>query len=335
MTTTTASAPGKIILFGEHAVVYGQPAIAIPVTQVRAEATIEPGEGPLTLIAPDLGRRFFLADAPEDDPLALVVRATLRELRVHPEQSRRIDPEPSLIITVRSTIPVARGLGSGAAVSVAIIRALAAHFGAMLPCERVAALAYEAEVLYHGTPSGIDNTVIAYEQPIFFMRGRLPEGFTVGRPLLFAIGDTGITSLTKQVVGGVRERWQADRAKYDALFEAVGDITRRARRAIELGAVEELGRLMDENQARLREMEVSSAELEALIDAAKQVGALGAKLSGAGRGGNIIALLDQSSCDRVGEPAPMLGRGTLVGAGSPVVSALRETGAREVIVTEL
>ncbi len=305
---TIAYAPGKIILFGEHAVVYGRPAIAVPVTQVQARAEVTPSAGGVIIEAPDLGRQHNLADAPPDDPLALTVRNTLAHLRVGMMHDLRI--------TVSSTIPLARGLGSGAAVSTAIVRALAGHFGRELPPAEVSALVFQTEVLHHGTPSGIDNTVVAFGQPVYFIKGRPIERFAVGAPLRLVIGDTGLVSPTKVTVGDVRRSWQSDPATYEARFDAISDVVMRARRAIEAGDLPAVGRLMDQNQVHLRELGVSSPELERLIQAARHAGALGAKLSGGGRGGSMIALITPQT-----EQA--------------VVTALREAGATKVIVTEV
>src|SRR5512135_916354 len=162
MTAFSASAPGKIILFGEHAVVYGRPAIAVPVTQVQAAATIEQGEHGLIIHAADIDRTITVHPHSSIDPLATIVNLTLEHLNC---------PLPDLEITLHSTIPIASGLGSGAAVSTAIVRALAQWFGARLDDAEVNALVYEVEKLYHGTPSGIDNTVIAYQKPVYFIRG--------------------------------------------------------------------------------------------------------------------------------------------------------------------
>jgi len=176
MPAISASAPGKIILFGEHAVVYGQPAIAVPVTQVRARAivTAEPRQpaGSVRIQAPIIGLEAWLAELLPEDPLASVARLVFAELG--------LSQPPALTIRVTSTIPVAAGLGSGAAVSVAIIRALSEFLGRRLPAERVSALAYEVEKLHHGTPSGIDNTVIAYARPVYFVRRQ--EGNLIGDP---------------------------------------------------------------------------------------------------------------------------------------------------------
>ena len=282
---TVALAPGKVILFGEHAVVYGRPAIAVPVTEVKARAQVEAGEGGqgTVIVADDLGERILLREAAEDNALAHLVRLVLQRLRA--------GLDPDLTITVTSTVPIARGMGSGAAVSTAIARALIKHLGHWAASRTISELVYEAELLYHGTPSGIDNTVVAFEKPIFFVKDQGWEVFWVARPLLIAIGDTGIESSTREVVGDLRQRAAADPPRYEALFDRAGEVTRAARTALELGQQATTGRLMDENHTLLQEMGVSCPALDQLVVAAREGGALGAKLSGAGRGGNVVALV--------------------------------------------
>ena len=284
-----ATAPGKVILFGEHAVVYGRPAIAVPVTQVRATATVTPGPTRgARLVAPDLGIDVLLAEAVAEDALAAAVRQV--------QQAAGLAYLPDFTLTICSTIPIASGLGSGAAITAAIIRALAAYLNRsdLLSNERVSALTYEVEKIHHGTPSGIDNTVVAFEQPVYFVR-RQPqnqvETFEVAAPLRLLIGDTGIRSSTKSVVMDVRRQWQADPSRFEVLFDGCGRIAEAARRAIAAGNVAATGRLMAENHALLQAMSVSSAEIDQLVTTATRAGALGAKLSGAGRGGNMIALI--------------------------------------------
>ena len=305
---TIAYAPGKAILFGEHAVVYGRPAIALPVTQVRAQAAVEDGGSGITIVAPDLGRRYLVGPAPLDDPLAHAVRITLAHLGLGLNQD--------LTITLTSTIPLGRGLGSSAAISAALVRALARHFGQDLPAQELSALVYETEVIHHGTPSGVDNTVVAYEQPVTFVRGQPIERLRVGAPLCLALADTGVASSTREVVGDLRRAWERDQPRYEWLFDQIGEISRRARRAIEEGDPGVVGRLMDGNHALLQAMGVSSPELDALVEAARAAGALGAKLSGAGRGGTMIALVGP-------------------GARARVEEALREAGAVSVIRTDV
>ncbi len=302
----TASAPGKIILFGEHAVVYGQPALAVPVSQLRATATItsppyppvlnakEPraGQGEIWIEAHNLNRTYRLDEAPTHDLLALAIRLTFGHYQLPITNYQ-------LRITLSSNIPLASGVGSGAAICTAIVRALSLHLNSQISNSQISTIVFETEKLLHGTPSGIDNTVIAYEQPVYFIKGRPPEPFTVKQPFHLLIADTGLPSPTKITVGEVRAAWQNEPERYDALFLAVGKIANVARAHIENGEPEALGPLMNRNHILLRKMGVSCAELDALIDAALGAGALGAKLSGGGRGGNMIALVTTETQNRV------------------------------------
>ncbi|MCP4360090.1 MAG: mevalonate kinase [Chloroflexi bacterium] len=290
---STATAPGKIILFGEHAVVYGRPAIAAPVSQLRATAVVKPANQPgIRLIAPDLNQDMMLTEAEPEDPIAAVIKQL--------QTAINLPHLPDLIITVSSAIPIASGLGSGAAITAAVIRALANYLGLghLATDEWVSAQTYEIEKIHHGTPSGIDNTVVAYERPVFFVRqqphNRI-ETFSVAQALHLLVGDTGLSSSTKLVVGDVRRQWEADCPKFEAIFDGCGRIATAARLAIEEGNLTAVGRLMNENHTLLQQMSVSSPELDGLVTAANKAGALGAKLSGAGRGGNMIALVTSES----------------------------------------
>ncbi len=297
MPAISATAPGKVILFGEHAVVYGRPAVAAPVTQVKAKAIVtaaprgEPGE--VRVLASNIGLDSMLDVLGEGDPLAAAIWGVASALKV-----KRI---PACTIKITSTIPVAAGMGSGAAVSVALIRAFSSFLGHPLSDEKVSALAFEVEKIHHGTPSGIDNTVVTYARPVYFVKGMPIETLQVRRPFTIVIGDTGIASPTAEAVGRVRKAWQADKAQYEAYFDSVGAIAQSARQAIESGGIELLGPLMDADHGVLRKIGVSSAELDALVMAARRAGAWGAKLSGAGAGGNMIALVPPAQAEGIAE----------------------------------
>jgi mevalonate kinase len=304
-----ASAPGKIILFGEHAVVYGQPALAVPVTQVEAEVRIDRIFSPgIRINAPSIQLNEKLDALAPTHPLAATVRSTLLALQV--------DPPNSIAILIRSSIPVASGLGSGAAVSVAIIRALAKHLKKDITDEQVSKLAFGTEKLYHGTPSGIDNTVVTYEKPVYFVKGQPIQVLKPKYPFMIVIGDTGVPASTKAAVRDVRIQHHKRPERYETLFATIGSIATTARGLIESGMPESLGPLMDENHAMLRSMKVSSPELDNLVEAAREAGALGAKMSGGGRGGNMIALAQASK------------------AGS-IARALRNAGATNTIITRV
>ena len=297
-----ASAPGKIILFGEHAVVYGRPALAVPVPQVRAQVEVSESARPgIWIDAPDIGLRAELETLPADQPLAALTRNLLAAMGK--------EPHPDLQITITSTIPVAAGMGSGAAVSVALIRALASALAWPLVDEQVSAYAYEIEKLHHGTPSGIDNTVVTYARPVFFVKGQPVQTLDVGAPFNVVIGDSGLPAPTRESVTDVRRLWESDKGKWEAVFDEIGDLSRKAKAAIEQGLWQTLGTLMDQNQALLTQLTVSSPELDRLVSVARNAGALGAKLSGGGRGGNMIALVQEGAGEEVAT--------ALVAAGSP------------------
>ncbi len=286
MRSARASAPGKAILFGEHAVVYGRPALAVPVTLVQATATVQDapaGERAFTIEAPTLGRLYTLDEAAPDDPLAAAVRLVTRRAG--------LQRPPVAALRVDSTIPIAAGLGSGAAVATATVRALADYLGLRLSDTQVSEVVFETETLLHGTPSGIDNTVVVFGQPVYFVKGRAPLPFRVARPFQLLIADTGRPSATRLAVAAVRAGHEREPARYECLFDDIGRIVDEARAHLEAGRPAALGPLMTRNHELLRELDVSSPELERLAAAAQAAGAGGAKLSGGGRGGNLLALV--------------------------------------------
>lgn len=222
----TVSAPGKIILLGEHAVVYGHPAIAVPVTEVAATCRVDLGlsDQGVMVIAHDLAKTFVVTKDESTDPLIAIAQLALNQLTK--------PPWPDLSLHLSSTIPIASGLGSGAAVSTVIVRALAAHFRQPLSPETISQLVYHVEKLHHGTPSGIDNNVVAFAQPIFFQREQPIVALNVHRPLTFVIGDTGVKSPTHKVVGDLRARRMKKTIDYDQQFAEIAGLVHLARRAI-------------------------------------------------------------------------------------------------------
>ena len=304
-----SSAPGKIILFGEHAVVYNRPALAVPVNQVHADVEVlDSSRAGIWIHAPVIDLHAELTSLPADHPIGSVILNLFQRFDIF--------QTPNLEINVSSTIPVAAGLGSGAAVSVALTRALSSFLSHPLSDDEINPLVFEIEKLHHGTPSGIDNSVITYNMPVYFIKGQPIETFKTGKPFTIVIADTGIPALTKESVGDVRRLWLKDTNRFEYIFNEISQISLIARRSIESGRPELLGELMDHNHELLQEMTVSSPELDALVSAAKDAGALGAKLSGGGRGGNMIALVDQLKAESV-------------------ASALISAGAKRTIITEI
>ena len=288
------TAPAKIILFGEHAVVYGQPAIAVPFNtlQATAEANIAPTGSGLSIHARDLNQVLQVQSVVEtlDHALAYAAQLTLRQLNA---------PIPDLNIALWSSIPFASGFGSGAATATALIRALSSALGQPLDKEVLNGLVFEVEKMHHGTPSGIDNTVIVMNAPVYFVRGEQPQPFSVGQPLTFVIANTGVAASTKETVGAVRALVEQDADTYGALVEQIGRLVREAKLLIEKGYLIGIGRLMNLNHQYLQKLTVSSPLLDTLVNTALEHGALGAKLSGGGRGGNMITLVDPSDAETV------------------------------------
>ncbi len=289
----TASAPAKVILFGEHAVVYGQPALAVPVSTLRVTVTVTPAET-ATFAAGDW-TGAFPSDLARDAltvPVLKIARLTADFLGV---------PVPLARYDIASTIPVASGLGSGAAVSAAVGRAVALAAGTTIANDDLNPLVFEIERIHHGTPSGVDNTVIVYECPVYFVRGQAPQTFTTLQPLHLLIADTGRSALTKESVGDVRRLVEARSGFALPRIDRIGRIVNKARDAIATADILSVGALMNENQSLLRELTVSSPELDALVATALDAGAYGAKLSGGGRGGNMIALVSPETTAAVRE----------------------------------
>jgi mevalonate kinase len=264
--------------------------------------------GVIQIKAPDVDLETSLEELPEDHPIHAAVEGVFSELG--------IARTPACTLRITSTIPISAGMGSGAAVSVALVRALSSFLGNPLSNARVSELAFEVEKIHHGTPSGIDNTVITYGMPVYYVRGQPLETLHLPEPFMIVIGDTGLPSPTALAVGELRHAWQMDQDKYEAIFDSVAVIVKEARSAIENGNIGGLGPLMYQNHEYMRQMGVSSPELDRLVEAARSAGAAGAKLSGGGKGGNMIALTNH-------------------GDAVEIESALRDAGAVRTIVTTI
>jgi mevalonate kinase len=239
------------------------------------------------LVAPDRGLRAWLHDLDPAHPLAVLCRSTLEALGA--------ENFPPLQVSILSTIPVASGLGSSAAVSVAIARALNGQFHGGLTVDRISELAFAVERIHHGTPSGIDNTVVAFDRPVFFRRDHAAETLALGAAFSLLIGDSGISAPTAEAVAHVRRRWEADRPGVEHTFDEIGARVERARQALLEGSPQALGTALRDNHDLLVQLGVSSRELDSLVGAALRAGALGAKMSGGGMGGAVIALVTPES----------------------------------------
>lgn len=272
---------GKVILFGEHFVVYGLPAIA----SALSGKTIAKVEG---------SDKYELIDnRPETPGYKVKKKGQQDDSNRRMYEYLKIDVEKTPFrITLSGDLVAASGVGASAASCAAIARALNEHFNLGLDNEGINRVAYEGEKGYHGTPSGIDNTAATYGGIILFTKGDPPkmERINMKNPIEIVEGNTGITSDTKSVVDDVRKKKEESPEEFEKIFNRAREITEEAKEALQNSDAKKIGELMDENQELLRNITVSCDELEDLIKVAKDNGAVGAKLTGTGRGGLMVSL---------------------------------------------
>jgi mevalonate kinase len=295
---TTSSAPGKVYLFGEHAVVYGEPAVPCAIER-RARVTVaERSDERVRVEAEELTLDGFAVtwdgnadDRPDVDVPTALVEAAMGYVEGAIEQARNAAgaPEAGFDVTIESEIPLGAGLGSSAAVVVAAIDAATRELGAPIDPETVADRAYRVEHdVQDGEASRADTFCSAMGGAVR-VQGEDCRRLDDVPNLPFVVGYDGGTGDTGTLVAGVR----ALKEEYDFAADtvaAVGDIVRRGEQALADGDVEEVGRLMDFNHGLLSALGVSSRSLDAMVWAARDADALGAKLTGAGGGGCIVAL---------------------------------------------
>lgn len=309
----TGAAPGKVILFGEHAVVYGQPAVAAALgcglgATVEAEAS-----GPVLAI-PGWGRDGLVV-RPAEGRVDSVARGFAVALEVVGLVGAPVR------VTLDGELPLGVGLGSSAAFAVALLRALSAHRGQPLESAELLAGAAAIERVFHGNPSGLDHTVVALGGCLRYVRTAEPafRPVRIGRPLTVVIAWTPREGSTRQAVEGLRARHTALPAQFDRLFAAMGDVAEAGIAALEAGDEATLGRLLDLNHGYLNACGVSTLANEQMVALARRHGALGAKLTGAGNGGAIVALCpdDPSQVVHAFGEAGFRALATQIGADGP------------------
>ncbi len=288
MPALTSSACGKFILCGEHAVVHGQPAIALPLSSRRINLRVEPSilgpSGKIMLSFPSLGLDAEIDDLPENHPISYAILETLRVLG--------ITQKPSCKLHFNANLPIGSGLGSSAAMAVATIRGLSAFLGHPLNEQTVNQLAYECEKQVHINPSGIDNTVVSYEKALFFQRGKEPEFIQTTKDLHFILADTGIQKSTRENVAQLARFREENPGFVDPRLGEIGDLAQTAKKALLSGDDILLAQCVNRNQELLRDLQLSCPELDKLISLAMDSGALAAKLTGGGKGGHMLALVE-------------------------------------------
>jgi len=288
-----ASAPAKIILFGEHFVVYGEPAIVTAIDK-RAHVTAElRTDKRIYINSPNLKASGYFSEKNrfQAEQGGQEARPKLEPIKIAVQQILNLSKKKiGVNINVQSNIPVAAGLGSSAAVAAATATAVSQLLGMEISKEDVFRTAYEVERFVHGTPSGIDPTISTYGGVLLFHKDRGPTPLNVKEDIPLVVGDTGIERSTGEMVSGVRQRRERYPSIFNPIIKAGGRVALRATKALEAGDLNTLGELMSINHWMLSAIGVSNESLDRLVYTARKAGAFGAKLTGAGGGGCMIAL---------------------------------------------
>ncbi|MBO0993823.1 mevalonate kinase [Bacillus sp. SD088] len=278
--TAIGRAHSKIILIGEHAVVYGKPAIALPFPSLEVVSSVKAISGELFLAC-----RYFvgkLNEAPKDlKGISACIIETLKSLK---------QPTDGLHIRIDSSVPIGRGLGSSASSAIAVVKSLYDYFEEKLSKTKLLELVHISETFAHGNPSGIDMMAASSDQPLWFEKAREISPVEVKSPLHLVVADTGRIGGTLEAVDSIRKNRLTFPDKVKRSIDLLGYYTVQTRSALAQGNLLVVGKMMDAAHRELKKLGVSDPELDHLVQAAKDRGALGAKLTGGGKGGCLIAL---------------------------------------------
>jgi len=268
---------GKVILFNEHFVVYGIPAIASAIDK-KTIAEVKKCKS-----------NDIIHDNREATPGYKEEKKEQQKESIE-RIKRAMDIDECIEIWLHGDLRAASGIGASAASCAAIARAIADEFGMELSDEEINEIAYEGEKAYHGSPSGIDNTCATFGGLVWFVKGKGMERLKIEKPVEIVMGDTGLVANTKKAVEGVRQRREKYKEKYDEIFGEAEKLVYEAREALMKMEWKKVGQLMNKNHELLQAIEVSCKELDFLVDIARQHGAYGAKMTGGGLGGYMVAL---------------------------------------------
>lgn len=282
MQAATGTSFAKIILIGEHAVVYGQPAIALPVKSIRLTATLRPRQDTAQVVTSAFYNGSLAdADATHFAGIATLIRQLLTNFSAR---------QQGFSLTIESALPPERGMGSSAATAVAITRAVYAAFATPLPNDTLLNWANVSEKIIHGNPSGLDAATASANAPQWFVKGSATRPLRFPGQGVLVIADTGIPGQTKVAVGAVAQQMAQAPRKTAATITAIGQAVRQSAVALANDDLPGLGAQLSAAQTALRSLGVSQPLLDRLIKAADGAGALGSKLTGSGQGGCMIAL---------------------------------------------
>lgn len=295
-------AHSKLILIGEHSVVYGQPAIAFPFKQIEVKVTVKNIRGSSIQIESP-----FYQGSIEQIPEKMegIGDCIIQTLKVLEQQSCGLE------IKISSTIPIGRGLGSSAAIAIALVRGLFAFFNQKLSNSQLMILVERAEKFAHGTPSGIDMMTASSATPIWFQKQQEVEHVQIGAPFHLVIADSGRIGDTFAAVKSIRDKYEIKPEQIEQSITLLGILTQETRVALAAGDFQQVGDKLNQAHQHLGLLGVSDSGLDALVDTARSAGAVGAKLTGGGRGGCILALVESEQI------------------GKKVADALLEAGAAQ------
>ncbi len=282
----TGSGFGKTILFGEHFVVYGLPAMASAIGDfTEAIVEIEEGKGYELFDnrpeVPGYKKKKF-------DEQKVSIRNVLDYMGIDLEDKK-------MKITLGGNLTCASGVGASAASCVALARAINDEFQMGWDDEKINEAAYEGEKGYHGTPSGIDNTASTFGGLVYFVKNlhggpNTMETIKLSKPVDMVIASSGMTANTSVVVADVRAKKEENPKWFDKIVKDYKSLVKDGRHALELMDLEQVGKLMNKNHELLQKITVSNEKLDNMVKVAREAGALGAKVTGTGRGGNINML---------------------------------------------
>ncbi len=323
MTVIEASAPAKVILTGEHAVVYNEPALVMAINRRAHVTAIQTRGDSIEIRSANLKQteRFTLKGEQETQYGKSSTNPLQPYLTIVRQLSHRAEYSGGLRISIRSEIPISAGLGSSAAIGVAMSAALANTLGVKLTKAQISKTAFESEKLFHGHPSGIDNLVSAQGGLIVFRRN---EGFLPvqsSAKLRMVIGMTHVERSTAEQVAKVAATVREHRDVGQLLLHCIGHLTIETVQALRTGRVETVGRLLSLNHWLVNALGVSHPTLDQLVHASLESGALGAKLTGAGGGGCMLALVTGDTEDAVAQAIKREG-------GTPILAKLSKAGVQ-------